>query len=146
MKPLSLYLAGASAELHRVRKWADALEKSSAVRITHRWFDDAHVWAGSDAKQTLEDAITHANGCLDGMRSARLLWLLLPASLAGGSLIEFGYALAHRRKTRPSLRTIASGTDVRRTIFTALADEQHEMDVHAFQSILQHANRRAAGV
>lgn len=145
MRPLSLYLAGASAELHRVRKWADALEKSSAVRITHRWFDDAHVWAGSDAQQTLADAVRHANGCLDGMRSARLLWLLLPASLAGGSLVEFGFALA-QRKGRPALRTIASGTDVRRTIFTALADEQHELDVHAFQSILQHANRRAAGV
>lgn len=145
MKSLPLYLAGASAELRRVRKWADALEKSTAVRITHRWFEDAHTWAGRDAEQVAKDAAMHASGCLQGVLDARVLWLLLPASLAGGSLVEFGYALA-QRKVRPPLRIVASGADVRRTIFTSLADEMHELDVHAFQSILQLANRRAAGV
>lgn len=145
MKKLPIYIAGASSELTRVRKWADAIEKSGTARVTLRWFDGAESWAGRDAHVPLDVHEAASANCLQAIREARLFWLLLPASVAGGAVIEYGFALGHHgRKGR--IRTIVSGTNLRRTVFSARADETYELDVHAFQSVLRHATQRAAGV
>lgn len=132
MKKLPVYMAGSPNELTRVRKWADVLERSNSVRITRRWFD-------ADAKPaTAEDT-------LRAIRDARAFWFLLPATLAGDSMIEYGYALGHLRRG-VKLQVIASGANLPHTAFSGLAHERFELDVHAFQSILQSASRRMSGV
>ena len=146
MKPLPVYLAGASAEHARVRKWADALEKTGAVRLTHRWYEDASEWTGRDALVSHETRVQLAQDALRGIRASRLYWLLLPANMAGGSMFEWGYAYAGSRRVGNSLRTIVSGQNAQDTIFSSLAHETHELDVQGYQSILAHAKAmRAAG-
>lgn len=142
MKPMPLYISGASIEHARVRKWADALEKSKLIQITHRWFEGAEKWAGRDRKHTSAARLQLSLDELGAIRKSSLFWLLLPAQLAGGSMIEFGFALG---RLEAPLRVVASGAGLKHTIFTTLAHEQHDLDVHAFQSILRHATRRTAG-
>jgi hypothetical protein len=141
---LPVYVSGASAEHARVRKWADALEKSGAVKLTHRWFEDAAKWTGSDALHPHETRLQLAQEELRGIRAARVYWLILPATMAGGSMFEWGYAYAGSRKLGNSLTTIVSGPNVADTIFSSLAHEAYEMDVQGYQSVLAHA-KRAAG-
>lgn len=141
MKPLPVYVSGASAEHARVRKWADALEETGAVRLTHRWFEDAAEWTGRDASHAHETRVQLAQDELRGIRAARVYWLLLPATMSGGSMFEWGYAYAGSRKLGNSLTVIVSGPNVPDTIFSALAHETYELDVHGYQAVLAHATR-----
>lgn len=146
MRPLPVYVSGASIEHARVRKWADALEKTGAVRLTHRWFEDAAEWTGRDALHAHATRVQLAQDELRGIREARVYWLLLPANVAGGSMFEWGYAYAGSRKAGNALITIVSGHNVADTIFSSLAHEAFENDVQGYQAVLAHAKaKRAAG-
>lgn len=151
MKPLPVYVSGASAEHARVRKWADALEKTGAVKLTHRWFEDAADWTGRDAAHPHATRVQLAQEELRGIREARVYWLLLPSNMAGGSIFEWGWAAGfceaqrNRRGLQRGPRIIVSGPNFADTIFSSLA-ERYELDVHGYQAVLAYAKaKRAAG-
>jgi hypothetical protein len=138
--PIPVYLGGASREAGRVRRWAAGLESTGLVQVIDRWFDGAEQWAGRDGDhaEASQRAITREH--FDNIRRARIFWLLYPNERSAGSLVELGYALAHRAHEEPGwLRVVATGFDVLGTVFTANADFRHASDAQGLRDVLQRA-------
>lgn len=135
-----VYLAGASRELERVNKWATALDRSSTVKLAHRWFDTAHSWAGNDSALSRRQQHLLADDEQLAIRSARIFWLLWPETKSPGAFIELGYALSHRFHVARQYAVVVSGESATRSIFTATTDYRSDSDALAFDALLVFAN------
>jgi hypothetical protein len=139
--PVVVYLAGASREYERVRKWAAALEASELCTIADRWFDSAHLWAGNDERVSRLVQTTIAEREQAAVRRARIFWLLWPDQPSAGAFIELGYALSHRHYSAQHVEVVCSGERALESIFTATADFRSDSDVLAYDSVIECVER-----
>ena len=94
MNPLKIYIAGASAELHRAEN-AIALARRSSCEITLDWppFIRAH---GGDVKDNRpgSERAKNATDDIDAVIDADIIWCLIPMEQTKGMWCELGAALA----------------------------------------------------
>jgi hypothetical protein len=140
-QPVLVYVAGASREHERVKRWADALVRSERVALSLRWFDDAAHWAGRDHHLPLAEQRPFADRAELAIRASRIFWMLWPEQLSPGSFIEYGYALAHRFHVARAHDVVVSGPGSARSIFAAAADYRNESDPLACEHVLALAER-----
>ncbi len=141
--PVLVYVAGASREHERVKKWAAAIDRSSALEITDRWFDSAHEWIGTDHTLTRREQQVIAEREQQEIRAARIFWMLWPEThTSAGAFIELGYALAHRFHVARNYDVIVSGAGAMRSIFTGTADYRSDSDALAFDAVIASARRQ----
>ena len=125
MKP-TIYLACSSHEITRVQRWAAAIDALGYIEITSRWWVNCD-WSGRDAVLTREQARDVAVNAISAIARANIVWVLVPRSLAGGSLVELGIAHAFAAHT-PGRYVVATGNGCSRTAFTAACDVRDESD------------------
>ncbi len=126
----TLYLAGASAEIDRARKWAQAL-RDADITVLSTWVEViGKAGAANPADATPEQLTKWTLRDEAEVKSSELLWLLLPAKGVHtvGAYIELGIARASRK------HIVMSG--LHRPIFTpVLADASFSSDEEAFEYI-----------
>jgi nucleoside 2-deoxyribosyltransferase len=135
---MRIYLAGPSAELPRVKHWAEALELHH-LEITHRWWQSVEdPDMPHDSVLSAEQQLQYARADLRGIDCADVVWALWPTERGRsmGTAIEIGYALA---KGRPLFVT---GERALESIFGALAKCRSTSDEMGLQMVL--AFRRGA--
>jgi hypothetical protein len=134
MQPVVVYVAGARAELERIRKWAGAVERSRSLVLADRWFDSA-------AQAPEVGSLSHAQA-LDvlhqyrALRSARVFWLLWPTEHEHDASVSFGYALAQRFHVERRYDVIVSGLCAASCALTSLADYRSDSDALGFDAVL----------
>lgn len=131
MKPVAVYLSGASREAMRVQTMALRLGKATdgMAQIADRWFDGADAWSGKDDTHPREAQVYFAEEHERAIRASRLFWLLWPRKASYGALYELGYAAAHRHHAMaPRLPLVVSGKGCSQTIYTGAADYRDESD------------------
>lgn len=139
---LSVYLAGASRELARVKRYAKVLEESGLVRITYRWWEAVEAQGvGRDHELTREQQAEHAQNDLDAVGEAHLVWCLWPDGPSAGVPLEYGYALA--LSTDWPVRLVVSGEKSSSCIFTALAHYRDTSDLLGLAEVLRCAREMA---
>lgn len=144
---LSVYIAAASLEIDRARKVVAALEaagRTLPIEVVSTWIDA--IEAAGTANEGLSPAARReaARTCLEEVREADVFVLLVPHNPSGiGCGVELGYAMA-RRDEWPlrSPRIIAAGR-TERTVFAALADEEHASDAEAIAAVVRLAGEDA---
>lgn len=119
---ISVYIAGASAEVEALSIFAESLKNHLVVHdgwmIAVRKARDAGI---ADHEHPRAVQRMHARSDLHFVRSANIFWLAVPKERASvGPWIELGHALAHRHG-----RILISG-DLDRSIFLH-ADETAEL-------------------
>lgn len=110
-----LYIAGSAApeNLPRARAAMDAA-RALGFTIASDWVTIAERAGKRDADLDDDERSRLAMLCEASVQGADLLWLLVPVERGGrGSWVELGIARGC------GIETIASGADVRATIFTA---------------------------
>jgi hypothetical protein len=139
--PVVVYVAGARAELERVRKWAGAIERSRSLVLADRWWDSAEP--APDAR-----SLSHAEA-LDvlhqyrALRTARVFWLLWPTEREHDAAVSFGYALAQRFHIERRFDVIVSGLHAASCALTSLADYRSDSDALGFDAVLALGSTRA---
>lgn len=131
--PLSIYVAGSSAESARAQRAVDLL-KSAGLTVTSTWLETiASVGDANPATATYSDRRGWSLADLAQIDSCDLLWLLAPdrAAPSRGAWLEVGYAHAKGKIV------VCSG-DFAQSIFCALGTEKAE-DVEAFAVICRMA-------
>lgn len=90
----SVYVAGASKEFDRAKRWIDELEKTG-IRVTYDWTKAVEKYGSCGSALTKSEKWFFARGDLRGIDEATFVWLLAPPVEATsiGMWIEFGYAL-----------------------------------------------------
>lgn len=142
MSALRVYAAGASGEVHMVAGYIERLRDADVV-VTYDWTSDvkAAIEAGKvDASMTDVERMSYASHDFAAIAQADILWLLVPAGATIGAWAELGFACG------TGTPVIASGPDVRRTIFTSLCRcfDSHE---EAFRQLVErNAARLSEGV
>lgn len=126
----TLYLAGASAEIDRARKWAQAL-RDADITVLSTWVEViGKAGAANPADATPEQLTKWTLRDEAEVKGSELLWLLLPAKgiHTVGAYIELGIARASGK------HIVTSG--LHRPIFTpVLADVSFATDEEAFEYI-----------
>jgi hypothetical protein len=117
---IPIYLAASSSDASRVRANVARLDDSGLFHITSRWFENCDSWTGRDSALTRERATEIAEDCLNAVQRSAIVWLLAPPTLSGGSMVEFGAALAFATLDKRR-KVVVSGFSCSRTLFTALA-------------------------
>ncbi len=134
---MKIYIAGASKEPERVRRWMSAARTAGLV-ITLDWL--AVIEAVGHANEGLsdEDRTKYAVDDWRAVREADLVWLLAPENPSTGAWVELGLALAGQ------IEVIVSGPARHRSIFAALATE-YDHDEDAFAAIVVRHIRSRTG-
>lgn len=89
---LRVYVAGGSTErLTVVRPMMNRL-RSEGIVITHDWT----ACEGYDRGSTLDERRAWAEMDLEGVRSADLVWIMVPEVMSVGAAVEMGAALTQR--------------------------------------------------
>lgn len=119
---MKVYVAGSSNDLERVRAAQRRLRVAGA-EISFDWTLDielARVSGKTDADLSEPQRAVASIGCLDGVRLARVFWLLAPPAHAPsrGAWGELGYAIALAERD-PNRTILVSGPGARETIFTS---------------------------
>lgn len=126
----TLYLAGASAEIDRARKWAQALREAD-ITVLSTWVEViGKTGAANPADATPEQLTKWTLRDEAEVKGSELLWLLLPSKgiHTVGAYIELGIARATGK------HIVTSG--LHRPIFTpVLADISFATDEEAFEYI-----------
>lgn len=94
MNPLKIYIAGASAELHRAEN-AIAFARRTSCEVTLDWppFIRAHGGDMKDNRSGMERA-KNALDDIDAVIAADVLWCLIPKEQTKGMWCELGAALS----------------------------------------------------
>lgn len=125
-----IYLAGASAEIDRACKWAQALREAD-ITVLSTWVEViGKAGAANPTDATIEQLTKWTLRDEAEVKASELLWLLLPAKGVHtvGAYIELGIARATRK------HIVMSG--LHRPIFTpVLADMSFVTDEEAFEYI-----------
>ena len=111
-----VYLAASSSDLPRVRRWVRAIE-AAGLTLSSRWFDDTGLGCDSALERERQDEI--ANDCMMALAKSRIVWVLCPRSLVGGSLVELGMAIAFASFDR-GRQVVVTGHGSHDTVFTGL--------------------------
>lgn len=144
---LSIYVAAASLEIDRARKVVAALESAARtlpIEVVSTWIDAIDTAGTANEGLSPIARKEAARTCLRELSEADILLLLVPHNDSGiGCGVELGYVLALRDEwPLRSPRIIAAGrTD--RTIFAALADEEHGSDEDAIAAVVRMAGEAA---
>lgn len=125
-----IYIAGSSAEIEEVARYARDLERSGWT-IAHHWWEAftlaGHV-SGHDRDLPNDVRRADAESCLTAVLSSQVVWLLAPSTPSVGSWVELGAAISHRKTT------FVSG-DWRRTLFSNLATRVFDTHVEALDAL-----------
>lgn len=122
---MRVYVAGSSDELDRV-EWAEAHLRGRGIEVVSCWTCEVRAQrTGNPTEQDIRRAA--ARMCLDGVRQADLVWVLMPLRCSHGAFLEFGVALA------TGTQIVVSG-DTHRSIFCSVVEE-HETDAMALDAI-----------
>lgn len=139
---MKVYLAGASCELSRVKKWASHLI-DEGFELTCKWWDD--VEAAGDANPA-EGARDFALKDIAAVEDSDVFWLLVPKVIeygndhfSHGAFFEFGYSYA---ADESSLKLVSG--DVDRSIFCSLAS-RFSTDERAFWYLCGYRQRLVDG-
>jgi len=133
---LPVYLAGASRELERVKKYAELLERSGLERITYCWWQDIEANdVGTDHRLTRDEQCAYATGDLRGVYEAQLVWFLWPEAPSMGAPVEYGFALAVSRQN--PMRLVVTGGKASSCIFTALAHYRDTSDMLGLAEVVR---------
>jgi hypothetical protein len=126
---LRCYIASASAEFELCARYRDRL-RVAGVEVTHDWMETVRANPfRSDRDLSRQDRIRIAAACANGVVSADVFWLLLPANRTTiGAWVELGIAYG---SARPKI--VVSGPW--QTAFTDLADQFTEHE-HAFDHVV----------
>lgn len=123
-----IYVAGAYADKDRVRECM-RMARARGLHVVHDWPTIIEQSPG-DAALSDEEARQHAQGDLDALEGAKALWLVVPPEGHGrGSWWEGGEA------RQAGIPIVASGPNVRGTVFTALG-RRYQSDEHALDHIV----------
>lgn len=143
---IPIYIAGGFLEKDLIASYMRRLEKTGLFKITCDWTKSESAVPGktSDAQLSDEEQLKFAQADLAGVSDACVIWHIV-ASYKGsrGAYVELGYAIACKRATwfSASYKVIASGADVRKTIFHALCDERFAEHEQAFDWLVSEARR-----
>ncbi len=137
---MRIYIAASSAPSEHGRVTAAfTAARLAGITITLDW----RVGHCPTVDMTAEERHAAAEADVVAITSADLIWVLAPP-VRSDALVEMGYALAlvetdvHRAaqwKVPRERRLIVSGPLAARGIFAALADEEHDEDADAWDSI-----------
>ncbi len=140
---MCVYIAGASAEPQRVRRWMDRVV-DDGHELAWDWLKTVER-AGS-ANEGLGEELRHSasKDDLEAIERADVLWLLAPEAPSCGAWAEVGYAIRVRDRDRREqydrpLRILVSGKARGRCIFTSFADKDFDSDSIAFEWLQQQA-------
>ena len=126
---MRIYIAGSSDELDRASKWIEML-RVSGLDVTHDWPAMVRdVGEGNPKGATSEDRRGWATSCVEAVRDANLLWLLMPIKTSFGAFSELGIAIERQTPI------VVSGPLLHRSIFTDLADRVYADDQMAFACV-----------
>lgn len=128
---ISIFLAGSSSDLARVRKYAAKLDAAN-IHIVDRWFDDAHLWAGRDAEKSAFEQRAIASSHARSISKAHAVWWLFKP-VASGSWMEAGIAAAQRKPL------YVSGHGCTSTVYTSLATFRDPCDDYVLCEVLRAA-------
>lgn len=139
---LGVYLAGASRELPRVKRYAELLERSGLVRLTYRWWQDVEAEGiGCDHELSRDEQCAYATADLRGVYEAQLVWCLWPEGPSAGVPLEYGFALAISRQN--PTRLVVTGGKASGCIFTALAHYRDTSDLLGLAEVMRCARELA---
>lgn len=133
-----VYVAGASSEIERCRKWIQRLGKEG-IPITYDWTKSVEEFGSAGSGLRAHQLRMFARFDLQGVQDADLLWLLAPIEgKTIGAWIEFGYALSTRVSGVPNI--LVSPPISEKVIFARLqAVREFKVDLEAFQWILSYS-------
>ncbi len=129
---MKIYVAGASKEPERVRAAMTAV-RAHGWEVTLDWLADIEAAGSANEGLSQLDRVRYAQSDLRGIDRADVVWLLAPVIGGVGAWVELGYALAR------GYTVIVSGASSARTIFAALAEEEHVSDLDALASLRDYA-------
>lgn len=128
-----LYVAGGSSEVYQVAAWIARLEQVLGQVVTYDWTKDVI----RNLEKGVPDHVLpsrvrahHAIRDLDGVRTADLIWCVVPEKPSEGMGTEIGVALALGKPW------IVSGSHTIRGIFMSLATQTFMDHETAFQWIV----------
>lgn len=143
---IGVYVAGASREIERARRFIAMVERHPAMKITHDWvadFDDAAKSGLTDADMPDDLRLAHSQADLNGVAEAEVLIALADGhglEPSRGMWVELGYAIAVREAeaelAEPVHRIIVSHGD-RRCIFSVagMVDVEADTDGEAWATL-----------
>lgn len=133
--PLSVYVAGGSAErLTVVRPLLNAL-RAAGLTITHDWT----ACEGYERPSSDLERAAWARADLDGVKRANVVWYVAPQNPSEGSHAELGAAIVLRK------RLIVSGPHAsRESRLFALLGERYDTHEEALAELVRAAGRSAS--
>lgn len=115
-----VYVAGASSELERAERAMSLVRAMPGKKLVHDWVSIIrHHGASIPPDWTSEQKRAEAQRCLEAVRTANLVWLLVPDVPSQGCWVEWGAAYAWAKYL------VASG-NCGHTLFGHLASPMHE--------------------
>lgn len=136
---MRVYIAGSSkpTERARAKRWHTSLRKLG-VEVTSTWIESVEKHgAGNPREMSISEREACARSCIDGVRAADLLWLLVPPLEAPSRGAWFELGLMYEASSRALPSMICSG-DTKQSIFCALGQECID-DAEAFVEVLYKA-------
>ncbi len=129
---MKLYLCGASSEIDLVESYMAKL-RAAGRSITLDWCAAIRASARSDHELDHEERRAHAATDLEGVRNARIVWLLAPTppNVSTGCWVECGHAIAYR-----ATKTLIASGHVVPCIFADMADKMFRTHQEAFDWIV----------
>lgn len=137
---LSVYIAGSSADIDRVDRWAAALTEAG-ITVVSTWTANVRAVGHANPRDASpSDRCGWARQCWLGVARASLIWLLVPPVDAPtrGAWAELGYAVSLGKPL------VCSG-DYRQSIFCAEGVEfSRDADAFAHIARIAHTARESA--
>jgi hypothetical protein len=124
---VKVYVAGASREPERVRRWMDML-RGAGHEITHDWLAAMEAAPAPDHLMSTTALLPYALADQAAVLEADVVWVLAPEAPSTGCWVELGMALQAGR------RVVVSGPGARRCIFSAMARVM-ATDAEAFELV-----------
>jgi len=123
---IAVYVAGASRNRERSRRFIERVRNHPRMRITYDWIADVDAAAAAgpfDCDLDDEKRRHFADADLAGLAAADVAVFLAETTEAGrGMWVELGYAICIREAEADPCHSIVVSGGGRRSIFSALAD------------------------
>lgn len=129
---MNVYVAASSREMARATIAFQGVKKAADLTIAHDWISQIREVGVANPSNVPEGLRrSWAMDAMEKIRTAPILWLLLPETETVGAWCEFAMAQAfHAVQNGPRRRVVTSGPDVARyrSIFTSLAHSHFTTD------------------
>lgn len=126
-----VFIAGASREAERCRRWIDKAKASPYLRITQDWLEHIER-VGRACPEDEEQQQSAASANWRGIAEAQIFWLLAPSVVSRDSWGEVTLALSSQ------CFVYSSGASAYQSINCSLG-ERYPTDIEAWAAILTHA-------